>query len=348
MLVRTEPGGEISSLEAEWDRIALDSGAPPFMRPGWISAWWEAFGNGELEFVTARREGRLVGLLPLVSRRRAIFAPANWHTPGYGAVAVDDAVRLALYEGALGSRPRRLDLSFLAAGPAGGELLGRAASGYRLATRVMMRSPYVPVDGDWDSYWSSLSKNLKGTVRRCRNRLADRGEVTVEVAEGRTDLDALLADGFRLEASGWKGEEGTAIVSRPETRRFYEAVSRWAADAGILRLAFLRIDGEAVAFNLSFEAADRHYLLKPGHDAALDSLGPGTVLTAEMVQRSFTLGFKAYEFLGKDDRYKLRWTDSCHELLRVQAFAATPSGGIDRLLQTRGRDAAKKLLRRGG
>jgi hypothetical protein len=72
------------------------------------------------------------------------------------------------------------------------------------------------------------------------------------------------------------------------------------------------------------------------------------VLTAEMVERTFALGLKSYEFLGGDDAYKLRWTQSCHELARVQAFAPTVSGALDRLIQTSGRDIAKKLLRRGG
>jgi CelD/BcsL family acetyltransferase involved in cellulose biosynthesis len=342
-----ETHDEVGSLEAEWDRLALDVEAPPFTRPGWISAWWDAFGSGTLELLAARRDGRLVGVLPLVRRRRATLSPTNWHTPEFGSVAVDDSAMLALYEVAFRSRPRRLDASFLAREAHDAELLSKAAGRYRLITRVVLSSPYVPVDRDWDSYWTSLSKNLRSTVRRCRNRLADRGEVTVEVADGRERLDSLLEDGFRLEASGWKGEEGTAIVSQPETRRFYEAVCHWAAQVGILRLAFLRVDGEAVAFNLSLEAEGRHYLLKPGHDAALDSLGPGTVLTAEMVERSFSLGLRAYEFLGRADRYKLRWTDSCHDLLRVQAFAPTPSGALERVVQTRGRETAKRLLKRG-
>jgi len=347
MPVTTESHSEIGPLEAEWDRLALAAGAPPFLRPGWISAWWDAFGVGTMEILTARREGSLVGVLPLSSHRGTVFAPANWHTPEFGAVAVDEAAMLALYEAALRSRPRRLDLSFLAAEAADAKSLEAAGNGYRLNSRIMMRSPYVPVEGAWDAYWSSLSKNLKKTVRRCRNRLADRGEVEIEVNEGRQGLDALLAEGFRLEASGWKGEQKTAIVSQPETRRFYEEMCRWAADAGILRLAFLRVGGEAVAFNLSLEAGSRHYLLKPGHDAALDSLGPGTVLTAEMVERSFALGLTAYEFLGHADRYKLRWTEACHDLLRVQAFAPTPFGALDRHVQTRGRETAKRLLRRG-
>jgi hypothetical protein len=67
-----------------------------------------------------------------------------------------------------------------------------------------------------------------------------------------------------IEASGWKGERGAAIISRPETRSFYTEVSRWAARNGWLRLAFLRLDGRALAFQCGLEDGGTHYFLKGG------------------------------------------------------------------------------------
>ena len=101
-----------------------------------------------------------------------------------------------------------------------------------------------------------------------------------------------------------------------------------------------------MAFNLCIETSEAHYLLKPGHDPELASAGPGTVLTSELVSRAFSMGLDRYEFLGADDRYKLRWTKQCHDLVRVQAFARSVPGAADRLVQTRGRAVAKAVLRR--
>ncbi len=337
---------DIGSLEPEWDRLAIETEAAPFFRPGWISAWWDAFGSGSLEVLALRLEGRLAGVLPLVSRRGVIRSPTNWHTPSFGAVAESDDAMRALYSAALERRPRRLDLSFLDAGAADPGCVEGAAGRYRMRQRRLMSSPYVLVDRDWEAYWASRSKNLRGTVRRCRRRLAERGDLTVSVVGDPEGLDRRLEEGFELEASGWKGEAGTAMASRPETRSFYRQVAAWAAEAGILSLGFLRLDGEAVAFTLGLESGGRHYLLKPGHDAALDSLGPGTVLTAEMIERCFSSGLRAYEFLGDADDYKLRWADACHELLRVQAFAPGVAGSADRAVQVHGRGAFRWLRRR--
>jgi CelD/BcsL family acetyltransferase involved in cellulose biosynthesis len=339
-LERVEPVAD------EWDELAIASGAPPFVRPGWVSAWWEAFGSGQLSIVLLRRDGRLAGVLPVLRHHGGVFSPTNWHTPAFGVVAEDEAAKLTLVRSLFESRPRRVQLAFLAAEAHEVEILQEAAGSYRVVSRLLMQSPYVAVDQDWDTYWSGLSKNLRGTIRRCRNRLADRGEIAVAVDDGSERLGGLLEEGFAIEATGWKGEEETAINSRPETRRFYEQVARWAAAGGFLRLAFLRVDGRPVAFSLNFETNGRHYLLKQGHDAELSRLGPGTVLTSEMMSRTFSLGLESYEFLGSTDSYKLRWTKSCRDLLKAQAFARSPTGATDRVIQTHGRTIAKKILRR--
>jgi CelD/BcsL family acetyltransferase involved in cellulose biosynthesis len=76
---------EIGRHSAEWDALADRAGAAPFLRPGWVSAWWRAFGRGRLEILTSSGSGgRLDAVLPVVHRHGAIHAPSNWHTPQYG------------------------------------------------------------------------------------------------------------------------------------------------------------------------------------------------------------------------------------------------------------------------
>lgn len=336
----------LESVEADWEALAARVGAPPFLRAGWLRAWWDAFGDGQLDVMTVRRGTELAGVLPVRRSGDTVASPTNWHTPLYGPVGIDDAARAELMAKVFEDDPRRVDLSFLDGGGPDLELLQRGAAGRKVESRTVMRSPYVRIEQDWDSYWGNLSRNLRSTVRRCRHRLEDRGAVELEVHDGREQLEELMAEGLELEASGWKAEEGTAILSRPDTRRFYEELSRWAAGAGLLRVAFLRVGGRAVAFNLGFETEKRHYLLKLGHDTSLQHAGPGTVLTAEMVSRSFALGHESYEFLGGEDRYKLRWASGCHDRVRAQAFAPSLAGRLDRLVQTRGRAVARRVVPR--
>ena len=337
---------EIAALADEWDMLAVSSGAPPFLRPGWITAWWEEFGTGRPVVVTLRRAGDLVAMVPLQRRAGSLESPTNWHTPAFGVLAVDADARRELIGGLLDLPARRVDLEFLE--ETGPDAAAAAAGRRRLERRVILREPFLRTDGEWDDYWRGISKNLRKTVNRCRNRLADRGEVSFSVEDGGTGLDALLDAGLGLESSGWKGRQGTAMASQPETVRFYRRIAGWAAEAGILRLPFLRIDGVPVAFQLSLEQHDREYLLKLGHDAALDRLGPGTVLTAEVLEDAFRRGLESYEFCGADDDYKLRWTAEVRPMIRLQAFAPTAAGRTDRIVQVHGRGVARRARAAAG
>ncbi len=63
--------GSLEDLAEEWDDLALRTGAPPFARPGWMRAWWSAFGaRGALhpERPPRRQLERRVATRPLARR----------------------------------------------------------------------------------------------------------------------------------------------------------------------------------------------------------------------------------------------------------------------------------------
>jgi CelD/BcsL family acetyltransferase involved in cellulose biosynthesis len=342
---RIEQHSSFGGLADEWSELANRTAAAPFLHAGWFEAWWEAFGDGELCILAFRRGNRLAGVLPLVRRKGMLFSPTNWFSQMYGPVAEDESAARALFAGALAEEPRRLQLSFL---PEDGSLddLRAVANGYRLSTRNLADALYVGTDGDWDSYLADRSRNLRHGVERPRRRLQEQGELPPELIDGSEDLAAQLDRGWELEASGWKAQQGTAIMSSPEARRFFTRLSEWAARSGCLLLAFLCLDGRAIAFTYSFEAGGRTYALKSGIDENLAHLGPGSVLTAEMIERAFKLGLQSYEFLKGRHAYKLRWATGERHWMEAQAFAPTPRGAVDRLLQTRAKALARRAWHR--
>jgi hypothetical protein len=161
--------------------------------------------------------------------------------------------------------------------------------------------------------------------------------VTVEVAHGDDRLDALLEEGFRIEPSGWKAERGAAIVSRPETLRFYTEVAEWAAERGWLRLAFLRVGGRPIAFQFGLEQDRQYYFLKGGFDPAFERFAPAKILVHDMLERAFRLGLWRFNFLGGNEAWKLEWTPTCRGRVVLHAFSPTWLGSIDRLLIGYGR-----------
>ena len=87
-----------------------------------------------------------------------------------------------------------------------------------------------------------------------------------------------MADGLRIEAAAWKGEEGTAILSDPTVADFYIQLAKREADLGQLRLTFLRVGGKRIAFNYILQNGQKLYAVKIGYDPEYHAYSPGNML----------------------------------------------------------------------
>jgi CelD/BcsL family acetyltransferase involved in cellulose biosynthesis len=335
-----------AAIRGEWDELADRLHARPWLRPGWFEAWFDAFGTGTMQVAAIRTSGRLTAVAPVVYEAGALRSPTNWHTPEFGVVAEDDASRAAIADALFRRRPRRISVDFL--DPAGSGLdecrLSAATAGYRVLVRTLQRSPYVAIGDSFDEYLEGLAKQHVKELRRQRRLLEEVGTVTFSVEGAGERLDELFREGLDVEASGWKGREGTAIRSNPTTLRFYTRIAEWAAERDWLRLAFLRLDGEAIAFELMLHVDDVLYDVKQGYDERYRRYAPGQLLNEHVIEHAFASGASSYELLGDVDVAKRKWASGVRERLRFQAFAPTPLGHADRALFLYGRPVAKRVL----
>jgi CelD/BcsL family acetyltransferase involved in cellulose biosynthesis len=338
----------IAPLAREWEELAERREALPWVRPGWFEAWWPAFGAGRLELVCVRRGGALAGVLALQRRWGVLSSLTNWHSPEYGTLAEDDEARRALLDAVTAPGGAPVTLRFVNAGETdAAEFLaaGRRAGG-RVLARRLERSPYVRTDGSWEDFERSIDRRLRSEIRRRRRRLAEQGDLRVEVEDGSERLPELLKRGFDVEGSGWKVEQGTAIVSRPGTLAFYTRVAHWASERGWLRLAFLNLDGRTLAFQYLIEYGGVAYQLKGGYDTAYRKYAPGMLLTHAVLERAFGLGLLSYEFLGEQESFKREWARDVRERMLVQAFPRSVSGLAGWLAYAYGGPLAKRLRKR--
>jgi CelD/BcsL family acetyltransferase involved in cellulose biosynthesis len=339
----------IAPIADEWDGLVDRTGSPPYLRAGWFGAWWGAFGRGAPQILTVRRD-RLVGVLPLRRRGGALVSATNVHTPGFGLLAEDGAAVRALTEALYAERPRTVALDHLAAHDCALDALRTAATdaGHRVLVHPLQRSPYAALSPG-DDVDERLGRKRARNLRRFARRLAAVGPVEVDVSDGRERLGELLDEGFRLEASGWKSARGTAIASRAETQRFYTALAGWAADEGLLRLAFLRAAGRGVAFQFALQDASGYYVLKSGYDPDFAHCAPGRLLMRAMLAKAIAAGLPRFDLLGGDDGWKHEWAPEGCERLLVRTFARTPAGAADLALRSAviyGRPALKRTLGR--
>jgi len=342
--LRLEVVGTVDAVARDWDELADRVQAAPFLRPGWVGAWWRAFGTGRVEIVTLRRGDRLAALVPLHRRAGRVRSMSNWHSPQFGVLAEDADAARELTAALFARRPVELAFGFIdRTRPEVAMYRATAAgTGYRVLERTLERSPYVAVGGTWEAFTRTLSRNRRSQLGRRRRRLEDLGRLELDVVDGRERLEELLAEAFRVEASRWKSASGTAITSRPETRRFYGEVARWAADRGWLRLAFLRLDGRPLAVQYLLEADGVQYALKGGYDAGFERCSPGVLILLALLERAFSTEVECFAMGGGDEDYKTAFASGHDDLVLLQAFAPSAAGLALRALYAYGRPLAKR------
>ncbi len=338
---------ELAPLRAEWDALADRAGASPFTRPGWVLPWFDAFGDGELELVTLRRDGRLAGALPVVRSRGRLRSPTNDHTPVYDPIPAIGADAAELLRGAYALGARAIELAHLGPAPETAALACEASrvAGRRTVSRTLIQPPYVPLEQGFEAFEAGLPRKRRKELRRQWRRLAETGDLTFDVGDASDDLHARLDEVFAVEDSGWKAERGTAIASHPHTRRFYTRVAEWAAERGWLRLPVLRLDGRAVAVDYALECEGVWYALKGGYDPQFGSFGPGILLLYRTLEHAFGAGLHRFDLLGEPDPYKLDWAGGRTERAWVAAFASSPAGQAGYSMAA-ARERARPYLRR--
>lgn len=306
-----------------WESLSERSPSP-FLTHGWLLAWWRAYGRGTL--VTAALHGADGELRAAATLQEAplggLAATANDHSGDWDAVAQDDMAREELWDAVAGLDVRYVTLRHLRAGESSEHgarrALGRA--GLRAQATPGNRSPYLELPGTYDELLAGYSRNFRSQLGRRRRQLEKEGALTFRVTTGGPATDADLDALFRVEASGWKGREGSAIRGNPRSERLYRGFAHALAEQGRLRLYLLELDGTAVAADLGCAVGGTGFLVKTGFDEAWGRLSPGLVLRGEVLQASIEEGLRGYDFLGPDDPYKLRWTDTVRPRVTLRGF----------------------------
>lgn len=321
--------GDADPLLAAWERLDVHSGWSMGCS-AWLRAWVETSPpDDRVRLVAAGPPEAPVAVVPLADRGGRLVAvtgeePAD--VPVAGAAEADAIARALLRLG------RPVILPRLPAESPLPEALRRAA---RRRGVVIVRpapgTPTIPLDDvDAEAPETLLSSRRRSDLRRARRRAEQIGAVSAEVHAPRDAgaAMALLEQAIAVEARSWKGREGTALASdTPEARAEAAAVRRFAelaAPQDILRIAFLRIDGEPAAMQIAVEKEGHYGLLKIGYDERFGRCSPGQLLMLEAIRHGAARGLGSIELLGAIEPWTSAWTKMERLCVSVRAYPARP------------------------
>jgi len=169
---------------------------------------------------------------------------------------------------------------------------------------------------------------LREDLKRARKKAEAHGEVRSETVFSTCEEELLahLSKGFRIEASGWKGRNGTAILSSESRKQFFERFACSAWRDGTLRLSFLYINEVAVAFQFAIESSNSFWLFKIGYDENYEQCSPGNLLLGESIEGAARNGLGQYHLLGKEEPWTKRWSTATRDSFVVAAYRPNIQG----------------------
>ncbi len=307
---------QVSSLDddeiAAWQRLADEAIEPnPFFKPAFVipaaAHLADARKLAVLVVVDANGDpGRWLAALPVVKRRwgRLLPVTAAW-TGRYaflGTPLLAGESPFQLLTALLDGLPRRLfgrtlliermrsdGLVALALRPA------VSAAGLQEVFRHEESRALLERREDGD-YLDHLRSHHRREINRRRRRLEDHLGAELVATDARDDPRA-IGEFLELEATGWKGEAGTAMKQDPADARFFRELCERFRSRGQLHMVRLSADDRAVAVACTIGAGEGGFTFKIAHDAGLDRFSPGI----ELVHRH----------IGYFHETAWEWADSC-------------------------------------
>jgi CelD/BcsL family acetyltransferase involved in cellulose biosynthesis len=357
----------VEQIADQWQRLCDESrDEEVFYRPEWAQAYLHAFDPKAHVIVISVWAGeRLRGILPLVRGRAVVSGfpivrltlPANVHSlrasltvcPGEEGEAALKALWCATK-----NMPHwhMIDVDNVVEGSGLERLVALARSeGYRTARKRTSQTLYLPIVASASDKPVAQTPWLAGTrpkfrshLRRAKRQLEEQGTIALKHFNS-ADPEALKKF-YTLEASGWKGAEGTAINCDPRTRKFYGAIAQAAARDGYLSLDFLELNGKPIAGHFGFNLRGRYFLAKAGYDEAFRRHGPGQLLVNEILNETPQRGLREFDFVGPATWDESRWASARRTNYRVFIFRKSFYGTLLHAVRISARDAVRSLLGR--
>ena len=144
----------------------------------------------------------------------------------------------------------------------------------------------------------AVSGELRRRLRRKEKRLSERGRVEHLVMQPEDDIGRWIDEFLRIEASGWKGQRGSALASSEGDRRYFTEIATSAFHRGRLLMLGLNFDGRPIARRCAFIAGEGSFAFKTAYDEEFADFSPGAMLEMDSIRQLNALP-------------GVRWMDSC-------------------------------------
>jgi CelD/BcsL family acetyltransferase involved in cellulose biosynthesis len=322
---------ELDALAGAW-RSLEGHATLATLQHAWVVGAVEAYGERRAPSVLlAYRGPDLVGIAPLwrssrPDRRLVLIASEELREP-MDILVADDEARGVLAKAMLDAHVPLALPRLHWDGRTARALRSATGAGTRLISRAGAPLPWIALDDGWADPLARLSSRRRSDLRRAERRARALGGTAFEVLEPDADeVVTVVEEAIQVEARGWKGRSGTALLHDAARGSFFRTFALRAAEQGTLRVSFLRIDGQAAATQLGVEFGGRYWIYKIGYDERFGRASPGVLLMNHMIGWAARRGLCGFEMMGAAESWLRLWTTDEHPSETLHLYPLTARG----------------------
>jgi CelD/BcsL family acetyltransferase involved in cellulose biosynthesis len=315
---------QFEEIEARvWDDVLAQNAVNvPFLSYEYQHTWWEHKGGdewpqAELRIITAKQDGKLVGIAPLFLGTKnskteihfigsieisdyldfivlpqfaqefitGVFELIKTHTDQFpGAVLLynipDDSPTIEIIHGISNKND------------------------WNIKIERAYHTPEITLADDWDTYLAGIDKKQRHEIRR-KIRRAEGSEdnvkwyITTDKAALEKDIDGFF--------SLMEIDEDKKIFLTDSMRSQMRAIMHWAFEKDILQLSFLTINDEKAAGYFCFDYQEKIFVYNSGFRYDFQYYSPGWVLLGYLIQHAIETHKTHFDFMRGDENYKYKF-----------------------------------------
>lgn len=293
-----------------------------FVLPSWLKVWWSVFST-EIppHLVSVRDRGEMIGVAPLLlenGEARFLGDPDVCDyldfvtTPGRGydffQILINHLRQVGVTH--LDLKPIRADSKLL------NELIHVAGN---LDCEVSCDPEDITLElelpATWEEFLHSLTGKQRHEVRRKLRRLQEAADIKYRVVE---DFKKIMGEMETFLALFGLSRSDKAAFMTAKMTSFFRSLAEAMAEANILKLFFLDLDGTPAAAVMCFDYNSTMHLYNSGYDRRFSSLSVGLLSKVLTIKESIQRGGKKYDFLKGAEDYKHRLGGKPITLYRCQ------------------------------
>jgi len=157
----------------------------------------------------------------------------------------------------------------------------------------------------------ALSISTRKKLRQHRRRLSEQGALTSVIVSEPDAVLRALEEFLEMEVSGWKGRQGTALLSDQADAAFMRGAVRALAELGCASIHSLTLDAKPVSMQIVLRSGDAAFTWKTAYDEAFQNFSPGMLLLEDYT--TAFLADKSIAFVDScsfdDSGFMLAWSE---------------------------------------